>query len=385
MARTPTQIADDILRMGRCLELAEKGAGAVSPNPLVGALLVGPDGQVLGEGWHGAFGGPHAEVWAIRDALRRHDNASLRSATLYVNLEPCSHYGKTPPCTDAILRHGIPRVVVGMADPNPAVSGSGLARLRAAGVDVAAGVRAQECFRLNEAFDHHVRTGRPLITLKVAQTLDGQVATATGHSRWISGLESRHLVHRWRAELDGVMIGSGTAAADDPALTVRHVKGRQPIRIVVDARGVLRPDLKLFVDAFAARTVAAVRQGVRPAYADALLARGGRLLEVAPSGPDRLDLLELLQRLGQPEGDQLPIQSILVEAGPGLATALFAHDLVDRYFLFVAPKITGAGTPSIGTLQIDHMADALSFADVRWSSVGADFLFKGYRRPVRLD
>src|SRR5690606_28475973 len=193
--RSPT---DDAL-MQRCLDLAARGAGHASPNPLVGAVLVSPDGEVLGEGWHRAWGGPHAEVEAVRDAEARGHAGRLAEATLYVSLEPCSHHGKTPPCTDLVLERRIPRVVVAHEDPFPEVAGRGLRRLRAAGVDVAVGVLAREARRLNEAFLRHVTTGRPLVTLKWAQTLDGQVATASGDSRWVSSEESRALVHRWRA------------------------------------------------------------------------------------------------------------------------------------------------------------------------------------------
>ena len=366
--------------MRRCLKLAQRGAGRVSPNPMVGAVLVDPEGGVLGEGWHGAYGGPHAEVWAIMDALKTYPSEALRNATLYVNLEPCSHYGKTPPCADFVLEHRIPRVVVGMADPNPEVAGRGIERLRAAGVSVSVGVCEHACYRLNEAFVHHISTGRPLVTLKIAQTLDGQVATTSGDSRWISGKEARVLVHRWRTELDGVMVGRGTAEADDPALTVRHVAGRQPIRVVLDGAGSLRPDLRVLADEHADKTIVAVATGVRPAYADALTARGGRVISVERSADGRLDLRDLLVRLGREGGaDGKPMQSVMVEAGRSLATSLFRANLVDRYFLFVAPKLVGTGISSIGELNIERMADARTFAESDWERVGADLLFRGYR------
>ena len=366
--------------MRRCLDLARRGAGLVSPNPMVGAVLVAPDGMALGEGWHGAYGGPHAEVWAVRDALRRHDPSTLREATLYVNLEPCSHHGKTPPCADLVLEQGIQHVVVGMTDPNPEVGGRGIDRLRQAQVDVRVGVLENECYRLNEAFVHHILTGRPLVTLKVAQTLDGQVATAGGDARWISGTEARVLVHRWRTEIDGVMIGRGTAAADDPALTVRHVQGRQPIRVVLDGTGSLRPDLQLFRDAHADKTLVAVGRGVTPAYAADLKKRGGRIVEVQQADEGRLDLKNLLVRLGREgAGKDRPMQSVMVEAGRHLATAFFRADLVDRYFLFIAPKLVGAGIPSVGDLGVSRMADALAFEESEWERVGDDLLFRGYR------
>ncbi|HET6568763.1 MAG TPA: bifunctional diaminohydroxyphosphoribosylaminopyrimidine deaminase/5-amino-6-(5-phosphoribosylamino)uracil reductase RibD [Rhodothermales bacterium] len=366
--------------MRRCLALAERGAGRVSPNPMVGALLVGADGQVLGEGWHEAYGGPHAERNAVADAGQRHGPESLRAATLYVNLEPCNHHGKTPPCTDVVLEKGIPRIVVGMVDPFPKVAGRGIARLREHGVDVVTGVLERECRRLNEAFVHHVATGRPLVTLKVAQTLDGRVATATGDARWISGEASRRLVHRWRSVLDGVLVGAGTAAADDPALTVRAVEGRQPVRIVLDRTGALAPGLKLFSDAHADRTIAITGEGAAPAYEEKLAGAGGRVVRM-PERDGHVDLPPVLGWLGREGGrDGLPMQSLLVEAGPGLSSALFREDLVDRYFLFIAPKLVGDGVPVLHLPGIARMADALTFAESQWEQVGEDLLFKGYRQ-----
>ncbi len=362
--------------MQRALALAERGAGAVSPNPLVGAVVVGLDGTVLGEGWHGQYGGPHAEVWAVRDVERRHGAEALRESTLYVTLEPCSHHGKTPPCADLIVEKGIPRVVVGMPDPFPAVAGRGIARLRAHGVDVTVGVLEHDCKRLNEAFVHHVATGRPLVTLKIAQSLDGSVATASGDSRWVTGEAARTLVHRWRAELDGVLVGRGTAAADDPALTVRHVEGRQPVRVVLDRPGTLSPELQLFTDEHAAQTVAVVGEGVTPDYAAALRERGGLVLPI-PERDGHLDLGVLLGRLGAGVGDHRPMQSLLVEAGPGLATALLRADLADRLALFIAPKLVG-GRRAVDNLDIGRMADARTFETHRWEAVGPDMLFLGY-------
>jgi diaminohydroxyphosphoribosylaminopyrimidine deaminase/5-amino-6-(5-phosphoribosylamino)uracil reductase len=366
--------------MRRALDLARRGAGAVSPNPLVGCVVVGPGGDVLGEGWHGAYGGPHAEVWAVLDAEKKHGAEALRDATLVVTLEPCSHHGKTPLCADLIVEKQIPRVVVGMRDPFPAVDGSGIERLRAHGVDVTVGVLEAKGRRLNEAFVHHVQTGRPLVTLKVAQSLDGSVATASGDSRWVSGEASRTLVHRWRAELDGVLVGSGTARADDPALTVRHVPGRQPVRVVLDRAGTLPADLKLFTDEHAAKTIAAVGEGATPSYAEAFEQRGGTVLPI-PERDGHLDLEVLLDRLGAGVGAHQPMQSLLVEAGPGLATALFQVDFVDRFALFIAPKIVG-GRRAVDNLFIERMADARTFEDHRWEAVGADMLFVGTRRAV---
>lgn len=372
--------ADDDRWMSRCLELARGAAGRVSPNPMVGSVIVDTDGALLGEGRHEVFGGPHAERNAIADAVRRGNQARLRGATIYVNLEPCNHHGKTPPCTDAILEAGIGRVVVGMVDENPLVAGTGLERLRANGIDVAAGILERECRRLNEAFSHHMRTGRPLITLKIAQSLDGRIATASGDSKWISGLDARTRVHQWRSEMDAVLVGSGTATADDPALTVRHVEGRQPYRVVLDREGRLPMSLKLFSDAQVARTIAVIsNEAPAPSYAHALEAAGGRLLR-SPITNGHIDLEQLFATLGAGSDAHPPIQSIMVEAGPSLATALLRQDLVDRLFLFIAPMVIGHGKPSVADLQIERVADALRFADVEWEQVGNDMLMRGFRR-----
>ena len=389
--------------MDRALALAARGAGAVSPNPLVGAVLVAEDGEtVLGEGWHGRYGGPHAEVWAIRDADRRASGADaptgaasgargekgaadLTRATLVVTLEPCSHYGKTPPCADLAIARGIPRVVVAHEDPFPEVAGRGIARLRAAGADVTVGVRERKARRLNEAFLTHVRTGRPLVTLKWALTLDGQVATAEGDSRWITSGAARALVHRWRAEADAVLVGAGTARADDPALTVREwplAEGqRQPLRVVLDREGALPPTLALFTDEHAAETVAVVSPEAAPAYAGDLAARGGRVLRVPLAG-GHVDLGALLDALGAGHSLERPVQSVLVEPGPGLATAFLRGGLADRLFAFVAPKVVGAGVPIAGDLGTERMADALVFEESAWETVGPDALLRGYLRAA---
>ncbi len=365
------------MHMHRCLELARRGAGTVSPNPLVGCVVTDGDGQVLGEGWHARYGGPHAEVVALAEAEARYGAAALRTATLYVNLEPCAHWGKTPPCADLIVEKGVRRVVVGMRDPFPDVAGRGIEKLRAASVEVVMGVEEAACQRLNEAFVHHVETGRPLVCVKVAQTLDGFAATRAGESRWVTGPEARRRVHALRATLDAVLVGAGTARTDDPALTVRHVEGRQPLRLVLDKSGGLPPGLQLFTDAHAARTVAVVAQGVEAPYAPALAGRGGHVLHV-PVRDGHLDLHALLAALGRGDAGA-PVQSILVEAGPGLAAAFFEHDLVDRFYCFVAPRLLGEGLRAARVPAAARMDDARSWPACAWETIGSDVLFTGYR------
>ena len=366
--------------MQMCLDLAERGAGLVSPNPMVGAVLVGTDDTLLGQGWHREYGGPHAERHAIQDAERRYGADALGNATLYVNLEPCVHHGKTPPCTDIILEKKIPRVVVGTRDPFPAVAGQGLERLREHGVEVTEGVMERACRRFNEAFIRHVTTLRPLVILKLAQSLDGRIARANGDAGWISGEASRRLVHHWRATMDGVMVGTGTARADDPALTVRHVEGRQPIRIVLDRGGSLSPDLKLFSDEAAAFTVVFTGERAAPVYESALQAAGGRIYRVAEADGG-VDLTEVVNILGKEGGaGGKPMQSLLVEGGSQLAASLFRADLVDRLYLFVAPKIFGDGPLGMDGSGLVASEDA--FVETEWEEIGADVLLRGFRRDV---
>ncbi len=375
--------------MRRALELAERGAGAVSPNPMVGAVLLDAGGAVIGEGWHGRYGGPHAEVEAIRAAEAASAGARIDGGTMYVTLEPCSHHGKTPPCADLLVEKGIQRVVAAMGDPNPRVSGAGFARLRDAGVDVTIGLCEREAKRLNEAFVHHLATGRPLVVLKLAVTLDGRVATGSGDSRWVTGPVARALVHHWRAESDAVMVGAGTAMADDPLLTARdlpegHQAVRQPLRVVLDRAGALPASLNLFSRADAP-TVAFVCEGSRPEYADALAGSGGQVIAI-PTRDGHLDVVAVLETLGG--GITLPdglrrVQTVLVEAGPGLATALLQADLVDRLYAFVAPRLVGAdGLPAVGPMHIDSMSDAPAPAESTWEIVGSDALMRGYFRSL---
>ncbi len=278
----------DAAYMRRALELARRGLGRVHPNPMVGAVVV-RDGVIVGEGHHAARGQAHAEPVALRTA-----GEAAHDATLYVTLEPCSHVGLTPPCVEAVIAAGVTRVVCGSIDPDPRVSGRGVERLRAAGVRVDVGVLETECRALNEPFFHHADTGRPLVTVKLAGTLDGKIADRDGSSRWITSLDARRRVHALRAEVDAVVVGRVTAEQDDPALTVRHVEGRSPARVVVDTRGRVSADLAVFTDGAAVTihaTGPAPEAPISPHWALPLDARG------------RVSLPALLDRVSSRGGD----------------------------------------------------------------------------------
>jgi diaminohydroxyphosphoribosylaminopyrimidine deaminase / 5-amino-6-(5-phosphoribosylamino)uracil reductase len=313
----------------RAIELAERGRGLVSPNPMVGAVVVA-DGRVVGEGWHEGPGLPHAEVLALNAA-----GDGARGATLYSSLEPCTHYGRTPPCTDAILRAGIARVVAATTDPNPVVDGKGLEVLRSSGVEVRAGVMGEVAERQNRAFTRHVRTGMPFVVWKMASSLDGKVAARDGSSRWVTGDQARADVHRLRAWSDAIVVGAGTAVADDPELTVRQegYRGRPPVRVLVDARGRVGATGDLF-DRQAPTLVATtelapieVREAWRAAGAEVVLfeAEGG----LVPLEP-------LLLHLGKRD-----VQGVLLEGGPTIAWSAVEDGLVDAIVLYLSPKLIG--------------------------------------------
>jgi len=350
----------DQAHMRRALRLALKGRGRVSPNPLVGAVVV-RRGRVVGEGAHLQLGGPHAEVHAFASA-----GPQSRGATLYVTLEPCAHQGRTPPCTEAVLGAGIRRVVCALEDPDPRVQGKGIARLRAAGIQVEVGLGREEAERQNAAYLKHRRTGRPLVILKLAQSLDGRIATAGGDTRWISGEQARTLVHRWRSWTDAVMAGAGTVIADDPRLDVRLVRGRSPRPLVVDGRLRVSPAAQVFG-----------RPGAVLITADAAPAKKRRAFEdrgvevwAFPARQGQLDLGQVLARAGS-EG----ITSVLLEGGGQLAAAALAARAVDQVRLFVAPLLVGAGVAAIGELGVRRLAEAPRLEQVVVRRLGPDLLY----------
>jgi diaminohydroxyphosphoribosylaminopyrimidine deaminase/5-amino-6-(5-phosphoribosylamino)uracil reductase len=363
------QRQSDSTFMQECLALAKKGRGRVSPNPLVGAIVV-KGGKIVGKGYHRKFGGPHAEVEAIR-ACRR----SPSGATLYVNLEPCSHYGKTPPCTDLITAFGIARVVIGMRDPNPLVSGNGIRALRRAGIAVTVGVRQEECRRLNEAFLRHVTTGLPFVTMKVAQTLDGMISDREGNSRWITGERAREDVHRRRSESDCVLVGAGTVADDDPLLTVRHVRGPQPVRAVLDGNFSSPAGSRIFSGVRAAPTVVITTEDafIRRRAKAARLARRGVTFMVFP-GPRSgaippSDVLSALGRRG--------IASVFVEGGPATWGAFLNARCVDRLVVYTSPSLLGGKQHAFGSMRPTLLDRRLRLKNVTVRSIDGDLVSEG--------
>jgi len=369
---------DDERFMARALELARHGLGLASPNPMVGAVVVA-DGRVVGEGWHRGPGTEHAEVVALTAA-----GARAAGATLYVTLEPCSHHGRTPPCAPRVVDAGITRVVAATGDPNPSVDGRGFGLLRAAGVAVAVGVLEASAGQLIEGFATAVTRGTPFVTLKMASSLDGKVAAVDGSSRWITGEEARRDVHRLRAEHDAVLVGAGTALADDPALTVRldGYAGRLPLRVVLDTSGRVAATGALF-DGSAPTLVATTARS--PAWArEAWAAAGARVLVVADDGAGGADLTVLLKHLAGGHDDLPPIRSILIEGGPTLAWSAVREGIVDRFVFYLAPKLVG-GRDAPGSLSGDGIAtiaDAVPLEIGSVEMVGGDVRIVARPRPV---
>ena len=338
--------------MKRALALAARGLGKTRPNPMVGCVIVRGE-SVLAEGYHRRRGGDHAEV----DALRKL-GFSARGATAYVTLEPCDHTGRTGPCTKALIAAGVSRVVFALRDPNPLVDGRGAKRLRAAGITVEGGLASDESAELNRAWVKWIRTGRPWVTLKAAVTLDGKIATRTGDSKWITGEAARHEAHRLRAIHDAILVGSGTVLADDPALTVRALRGRDPQRVILDGRLRVPASAKAMPGAL----VATARAG-KPQ--EGLLRLPGR--------KGRVSLPALLDELGRRE-----LTSVLVEGGADVHGALLREGLVDEVAFFIAPALIGGdGLAVLGGVGVEKVADAVRLARVAVKRLGDDLLVTG--------
>jgi diaminohydroxyphosphoribosylaminopyrimidine deaminase / 5-amino-6-(5-phosphoribosylamino)uracil reductase len=361
----------DLAHMRAALVLARRGLGTTWPNPAVGCVIVN-DGRVVGRGWTHPGGRPHAET----EALARAGEAA-KGATAYVSLEPCSHHGKTPPCADALIAAGIARAVVAIEDPDPRVAGAGAARLRAAGIAVETGVCAAEAGELNAGFFSRIGQGRPLVTLKLATSLDGRIATAAGASRWITGRATRERAHLLRATHDAVLVGTGTALADDPQLTCRlpGLERRSPVRIAIDGRLRLPATLHLFAEAGETPTWLATLPSADPERQRDRAAQGVKILVTEPDGDGGIDLVPLLQRLGQ-EG----LTRLLVEGGGRLAAALLRAGLVDRLVCMRAPLVIGGdGVAAVAAFGLADLAAAPRFMLLSNETAGADVI-DTYRR-----
>jgi len=356
--------------MRRALALAERGRGAVEPNPMVGAVVVSADGRLVGEGWHERFGGPHAEVNAFATA-----GDAARGGTLYVTLEPCCHHGKTPPCTDAVLRSGVRRVVTAIADPFPKVAGGGIAVLQAAGVDVTVGVGEAEARELNAPYLKLVGTGMPWVIAKWAMSLDGKIATRTGDSKWISGEESRRRVHELRGRVDAILVGRGTVIADDPLLTARPPGPLVATRIILSASGELPERCQLRSTAKDVPVIVYTTAGNAGKLAG-WQADGAELVTLSPG---ERGVEQLLRDLGRRR-----FTNVLVEGGAGVLGSFLDADAIDEAHVYLAAKLIGgaSATSSVGGVGIGRIADTARFRIVESESIGGDVFVRAVRRSV---
>jgi len=368
--------------MRRALHLARRGEGWTSPNPMVGAVLL-RDGRVIGEGYHHAAGMAHAEIEALEDARRRGEDPA--GATMVVNLEPCCHHGKTPPCTDALLAAGVGRVYVAHKDINPLVCGNGIRCLTEKGIEVHIGVLAKEAAKLNEAFCKWMLVRRPFVVLKAASTLDGKIATASGHSQWVSSDAARRYAHRLRRRYDAIMVGVGTVICDDPQLTCRlpyQVECRQPLRIILDSCLRTPPTAKVVSGALPGETLIATTDRADPKAMN-LLKEAGVEVEIFPAAPNgKVDLAALTDTLGKRD-----ITSVLVEGGGRVLAACLAAGIADKLSLVLAPKIVG-GEGAITSFHGElarTMDEARQVHDLTVRRLGHDWLMEGYfKKPTCL-
>jgi diaminohydroxyphosphoribosylaminopyrimidine deaminase / 5-amino-6-(5-phosphoribosylamino)uracil reductase len=356
--------------MRRALELAGKAAGRTSPNPMVGAVIV-KNSRVIAEGYHKKVGRPHGEIEALRKAGKR-----ARGAQMFVNLEPCCHQGRTPPCTDAIIESGIKEVFVGMRDPNPVVAGKGIRQLKRAGVAVHSGLLKSECLRFNEVFVKYIQTGVPFVILKSALSLDGKIATSTGESQWITGPEARERVHRMRDQVDAILVGAGTVLKDNPRLTTRLKKGKghNPARVILDARAEIPLKARVFQHANRDRIIYVTTSQASALRVNRLKDRGVDI-QVIPERNAHISLIKLLKLLGQME-----ITSVLLEGGSGINASALKEGIVDKAVLFLAPMIIGGESAPgvVGGPGTKDLKQALPIKNMTVTPVGADWMVEGY-------
>ncbi|BAZ03769.1 riboflavin biosynthesis protein RibD [Calothrix sp. NIES-3974] len=357
----------DRAMMRRCLELALKAKGCTSPNPMVGAVVV-RDGKVVGEGFHPKAGEPHAEVFALRSA-----GELARGATVYVSLEPCNHYGRTPPCSQALVKAGVAKVVVGMVDPNPLVAGGGIKTLRDAGIEVVVGVEEAACRKLNEGFVHRILCQRPLGILKYAMTLDGKIATTTGHSAWVTSPETRKVVHEIRVGCDAVVVGGNTVRKDNPYLTSHQVGKRNPLRVVMSRTLDLPVDAHLWQTEEAA-TLVLTEPTANSGLRGQLEASGVEVVNLTPLTPG--NVMQYFYERG--------FCNVLWECGGQLAAKAIADGSIQKILAFIAPKIIGGNshTPTpVGDLGLTQMTQALNLHDITVRAIASDLLIEGYLSP----
>ncbi len=352
--------------MRLCLELAKQGQGITSPNPMVGSVIV-KDGRLIGSGFHPKVGQPHAEVYAI--ASSQSNSESIVGATLYVNLEPCNHFGRTPPCTEAIIKAGIRRVVVGMIDPDGRVSGKGCDRLVRAGIEVTVGVEEQACQELNEAFVYRVKTNLPFGILKYAMTLDGKIATHTGHSYWITGKSARQQVHILRSTCDAVITGGNTIRIDNPHLTTHNLTKHCPLRVVMSRTLDLPKDAHLWqVNEIERTLVFTEKENSNSEIKKYLSDRQIEVIEL-----ENLSTLTVMTELGKRGCNQ-----VLWECGGNLAASAIAEGVVQKVYAFIAPKIIGGGLEAIAHFGNSQMTSALALTNTQITTIGEDWLITGY-------
>lgn len=357
--------------MKLALKLAAKGRGYASPNPMVGAVIV-KNGKIIGRGYHQCCGENHAEVNAIQSATE-----DVAGSTLYVTLEPCCHHGKTPPCTDLIIRHKIARVVIGTTDSNPLVSCQGVNCLQSAGIEIATGVLVDECRNLNEVFFHYMETGLPFVTAKYAQTLDGRIATATGNSQWISSPASLKFAHQLRAEHDAILVGIGTVLKDNPTLTVRRVRGRNPLRVIVDSGLSITTESNVMQNLSRTPTLIVTTKSASDPHYQKLTTAGAELVTVEADERNHVDLKQLLNMLAARN-----ISSVLIEGGAQIITSALQDNLVNRLVTVTAPKIIGKGLEAIGDLHIRDLKEAKLLSVKRVMKKGVDVIMDSRLLPT---
>jgi len=361
---------DDLYFMQKALRLAAKGIGFTSPNPMVGAVVV-TNNHIVGEGWHQSAGEAHAEVVAIDDA-----GVKARNSTLYVNLEPCNHTGKTPPCTDKIIESGLKRVVIAMRDPNPLVKGHGIEKLLDNGIEVTIDICKDEAEKLNEYFIKYVKTATPFTIVKCAATLDGRIACENGDSKWITGIQSRQYVHEIRHSVDAILVGIGTVEKDNPRLTTRleNKPGKDPIRIVLDSRLSIPEDVSVLNSSLGSKTIMVTGPNVDLEKKARIIERGIEFIE-APLKKGLIDMAKLHILLGKRD-----ITSLLIEGGSKIIGSALASKIVDKTCFFFAPKILGgnSGIPITTGKGCTWMADCLNVGDIKVHQFGNDVMIEGY-------